>query len=523
MTNSVRYLQGAARSPVYLGDICRDVTFVREPRAVQQDILFPWDLQKHRHEIRARVQGSSHGSRTPNLPAMSMFRKPGESSSSSSEDESSDHREVTEASLDDALLSRINTLDSAQSALSASGPSVQVASGPPPVFNVRDLALHSLLEDKATAEAAEHLGKDKADPEVQELARKTYRGLAQQLSGTTSDIYSSDEMKEQRAVAREGIHNATRFQLAGRAGATDASPIAATAAIAEASQAMIPRSILGQTGDQNINVETLPGLQSPVPIPVPLFLQGYPGLNTDRYTRDYEEFELVGKGGYGKVYKVKHKLDNSFYAVKKIIVSPSKMQKIQEQGPQELESLLGEVRSLAGFDHGNIVRYHSAWLEFSAACASAPLSTSNVALGPKRLLPSPSGPSFSASDTDHLRTSFENASLLEEDTHDSGADIMFENSDSGTGAENPESGVPGPPSIEGMSRRANRRGSEATIITISSTHSHLSTVEEAVHEDEEDVEVIPRTHSPTLEESDSMMSNRCLYILHILQCLLTLV
>jgi len=443
---------------------------------------------------------------------MSMFRKPGESSSS--EDESSDHHDETNASLEDALLYKVNTLDSVKSAPPASGSSgMQVAPTPPALSrsktsdHIRDLVLHSLLEDKATRDAADHLGKDPSDPEVQKLAQEAYKGLAQQLSGTVNDMYSSDEMKDKRAAAQEGINSATRLQLAGLSSVASTSP---TAAIASASQALIPRSILGPLGDQSARVESLLGLQHPIP----LFLQGHPGLHTDRYTREYEELEMVGKGGYGKVFKVKHKLDNSFYAVKKIVVSPAKMQKIQERGPQELESLLEEVRSLARFDHGNIVRYHSAWFEFSTSSTNAPLSSPDVLIGPERFLSNASAPSFSTSNVDHLHTSFDNLVLFEQDAHYSGTDIVFENSDTGAGAEGPNSESEGILSSPRTHRRTNRRGSEATIATVSSARSHMSAVEEAVHEDEEEIEMIPRLHEPTFEDSESMMSNRYVRSLH---------
>ncbi|KAF2691102.1 kinase-like protein [Lentithecium fluviatile CBS 122367] len=447
---------------------------------------------------------------------MSMFRRPGDSSSS--EDESSHVLEESSASAEDASLSRINTMDSAQSAPVASGSSgLQVAPAVPlprskTTDHMRDLVLHSLLEDKATREAASHLGKDQSDPEVQKLAKETYKGLAQQLSGNYIDMYASDEMKDKRAAAKEGINNATRLHLTSLSAAANAS---ATAAIASSSQALVSRSILGLPGDQSFC-----GLQHPIP----MFLQGHPGLHTDRYAREYEELEVVGKGGYGKVFKVKHKLDNSFYAVKKIVVSPVKMQKIQERGVQEMESLLEEVRSLARFDHVNIVRYHSAWFEFSTLSADAPMPSTATVFGPERLLRNASGPSFSASEAHQLHPSFDNLALFEQPSHYSGADIVFETSDTVAKAQEPRSGadivfeasdtgagskseaeVASP--HERTSRRTDRRGSEATIGTISSARSHMSAVEEAVDEDEEDIEMIPRSHAPTLEESESMISN----------------
>jgi translation initiation factor 2-alpha kinase 3 len=396
-----------------------------------------------------------------------MFRKPGEDSSS--EDEASISRDETNASAEDNLLLRINTVDSARSASSGfdTASAVFPVSGSKSVDNMRDLILHSLLEDKATREAAEHLGKERSDPEVQELARETYKRLAQQLPGVTvNDAYASDEMSQTRAAAQEGINTATRLQLTSTA-----------AKITGESQALIPRSAFGLS---------LPSFQHPIP----QFLKAYPGLHSDRYAHEYEELEVVGKGGYGKVYKVKHKLDNSFYAVKKIAISASKMQKIQDGGVQEMESLLEEVRSLARFDHVNIVRYHSAWLEFSVP---SPIKS----LAPERLLQNAAAPSFSDDDddddddddADHLHENFDSLTIFQQpsshsdvdvvfETSDAGADIVFEASDTGAGAE------------ESAARLSDRLSGHAETL-----------------ENEEEIETIPRSQSPTYEESESMLSN----------------
>ncbi|NXS15316.1 E2AK1 kinase, partial [Mystacornis crossleyi] len=76
---------------------------------------------------------------------------------------------------------------------------------------------------------------------------------------------------------------------------------------------------------------------------------------TSRYLNEFEEVARLGKGGYGKVYKVKNKLDGQFYAIKKI--------KIRKTTRRDCMKVLREVKVLAGLQHPNIVGYHTAWME----------------------------------------------------------------------------------------------------------------------------------------------------------------
>uniref|UniRef100_F7G5W1 Eukaryotic translation initiation factor 2-alpha kinase 1 n=1 Tax=Monodelphis domestica TaxID=13616 RepID=F7G5W1_MONDO len=76
---------------------------------------------------------------------------------------------------------------------------------------------------------------------------------------------------------------------------------------------------------------------------------------TSRYLNEFEEVAVLGKGGYGKVYKVKNKLDRQFYAIKKIL--------IKKATRKDCMKVLREVKVLAGLQHPNIVGYHTAWIE----------------------------------------------------------------------------------------------------------------------------------------------------------------
>jgi eukaryotic translation initiation factor 2-alpha kinase 3 len=79
------------------------------------------------------------------------------------------------------------------------------------------------------------------------------------------------------------------------------------------------------------------------------------------YRSEYQELGLLGKGGYGEVYRVRNHLDNQEYAVKKIILASQRLQKSQEN--EQIDALLAELRTLAQLNHTNVVRYYHGWLE----------------------------------------------------------------------------------------------------------------------------------------------------------------
>ncbi|XP_029933430.1 eukaryotic translation initiation factor 2-alpha kinase 1 isoform X2 [Myripristis murdjan] len=104
-----------------------------------------------------------------------------------------------------------------------------------------------------------------------------------------------------------------------------------------------------------------------------LFPQSQPLLNTDaqglavrpkeglfqaqtsRYLSEFEEISRLGKGSYGKVFKVINKLDGQNYAVKKIL--------IKNVSRDDCVKVLREVKVLSSLQHVNVVGYHTAWME----------------------------------------------------------------------------------------------------------------------------------------------------------------
>lgn len=441
-----------------------------------------------------------------------MFRRPGDSSSSSSASDNDTGNDETDPLQDDHVLSRINTLDSATSGGAAARngkPRLEMRQSS--AQNVRDLLLHSLLEERTMKQVAEQLGKDVSDPEVQRLGRIAYQEIAGQISNNVDSTYASNEMQAHRATANEGINRLTRSNLSKLSVIPEGS-----------SQAIMIRSQNGMGIDLPQQPSPAFDILSGISAPTELRLRGYPDLQVDRYVRDFSELGVVGKGGYGKVYKAKHKLDGSFYAVKRIPVSQAKVARIQEHGPQELESMLEEVRSLARFEHCNIIRYHNAWLEFTTLPAEMSVASNVAVLRNDRLLENHATVLSSSPNDNDLHTTLNSLSVDEPiitiDPSYSGG-IVFESSDPGFDVEESKSEGDSLSLRERLRvyKRKNRRGSQAsqaTIATISSTKSRMSAVEDVDEDEEEDddVEMIPRLHvpysqEPTSDPSDSMMSN----------------
>jgi serine/threonine protein kinase len=100
---------------------------------------------------------------------------------------------------------------------------------------------------------------------------------------------------------------------------------------------------------------------SPKPTPAVGFPSspGFPGghWNETRYQKDFEELERIGKGAFGSVFKVKGRLDEKMYAVKKVRL---------EKDPKSADNqrIMREVRSFSILsDHPKIVRYYAGWQE----------------------------------------------------------------------------------------------------------------------------------------------------------------
>ncbi|KAK2853065.1 hypothetical protein Q7C36_008266 [Tachysurus vachellii] len=67
-----------------------------------------------------------------------------------------------------------------------------------------------------------------------------------------------------------------------------------------------------------------------------------------RFLEEFDTISRIGKGGYGRVFKARRKLEDAIYAVKIVTFT---------------EKACREVQALSRLCHANIVRYHSSWTE----------------------------------------------------------------------------------------------------------------------------------------------------------------
>ena len=72
---------------------------------------------------------------------------------------------------------------------------------------------------------------------------------------------------------------------------------------------------------------------------------------------NFEILEKLGEGSYSTVYKVKRKIDNQIYALKKV--------KIQSLSIKEKQNALNEVRILASVNSPFVISYKESFIDES--------------------------------------------------------------------------------------------------------------------------------------------------------------
>lgn len=84
-----------------------------------------------------------------------------------------------------------------------------------------------------------------------------------------------------------------------------------------------------------------------------------PIYSTMRYTSEFTEIGPLGKGGAAKVFKVRHVVDESCYAMKKVSFAMRDHHALE----RSFSEVIQEVKLLARLNFQGIVRYYQAWLE----------------------------------------------------------------------------------------------------------------------------------------------------------------
>ncbi|XP_072936562.1 eukaryotic translation initiation factor 2-alpha kinase 1-like [Epargyreus clarus] len=97
------------------------------------------------------------------------------------------------------------------------------------------------------------------------------------------------------------------------------------------------------------------GSEIPISLPATWPIIQPSGLEWSRYHKEFEELFLIASGGFGSVFKARHRLDGVEYAVKKVFIKSSDVNSVMTH--------LAEVKTIASLNHPNIVNYKAAWLE----------------------------------------------------------------------------------------------------------------------------------------------------------------
>lgn len=273
------------------------------------------------------------------------------------------------------------------------------------------LLTSSLLEFAYDVKAAEHLNHaqgttrfHRESPEAKALGSRMYEGASRVLvsSGIIADCVHEEDWKEMRQQYIIGVDN-LGLQAFNESRLGQTSPRRGRPARPN-QNVMIRRSsrprqeftnllsstyLPSQFADVQKHREMMDAMVRKLKIPSPLVdmqLTLSPSAAAgNRYTTEFQELKQVGKGGFGTVYHVRNFVDNQDYAVKKIPLHSRLLKRWQTRGVEEFENLLKEIRTLARLEHGNIVRYYSAWIEVN----DGPMATANATKQHQQLHPKP--------------------------------------------------------------------------------------------------------------------------------------
>lgn len=286
---------------------------------------------------------------------MSKFFRSISSSSSSSDQSDPEHTgELDQTSTNNTLPDSAATL-SRSNHISPTLSEDTVHNGPK-----QSLLFHALLEYWAlneTANEQRHANHDGVnDSDVEARGEAKYQSLVSKLAsfGMVPPGFENRELASTRKNYRDGLKAFAQGPSSESAQQSNVPPMM--------------RRLL--TGANDSPLPTMQALQfglrpsDSFSLPTPQF-PSHSLIQNSRFDRDFEELGILGRGGYGIVHRVKHRLDGREYAVKKVPISASRLQRIKLRGSSEMDDLLLEVKTLADLEHHNIVRYYSSWIEWA--------------------------------------------------------------------------------------------------------------------------------------------------------------
>lgn len=283
----------------------------------------------------------------------------------------------------------------------------------PASFHTQGL-LHSLLEERSMQQALKEVqerGVPDAtidDPEVQKLGHSIYLRVSRSLGGlgVTKQGFDSPQYSPIRKNYLEAL------DLLSHQTSTPTRPQMqkAVSQIDMAIPANFRKHIAAAESMEVINRELhlMSVAEERTSIGMPVH-QVYDG---SKYSRDFKELRILGKGGYGVVFHVENRLDGCTYAIKKIPIGAKRMRRMNENGQAEMEEILRELRTLAKLNHPNVVRYYTGWIE----SASFPTMQSALRSNGRKLLEAPGRPVYPDDDVDTPFTFDDDLSQSVQDT-----------------------------------------------------------------------------------------------------------
>ena len=114
---------------------------------------------------------------------------------------------------------------------------------------------------------------------------------------------------------------------------------------------------LGGAGIQQQQAAALPSPYAAANFGLGLSIDAGVAMPQDRLSTEFCDFQKIGQGGGGLVFRARHRLDGREYALKRVAFW------LRAAAPDHAPRVLREALALARLDHPHICRYYTAWLQ----------------------------------------------------------------------------------------------------------------------------------------------------------------